>query len=591
MYQFYYAQPTKASRPRYARSVRDEFDIAAIRPTMWEEHCLECAAPQCFGNCAYYEARSDGRCRRFFNGIEVYPEEKGCCGQAARVKFRRWGNLMTVIFPGMASPDELKALKEKNDVLGEQLRAAANSRLPVAARWQYIRTREYLRRIKLRRFSDAAPEPDAFIFHGWSFEDAAFRLILEVFDDNAPVFRTSLELRPGENLFVLDKSLLSPACWKPRNLLKLYPENDLEAEIEILWADFVQGKPVKKERPADKVKCVVWDLDNTLWDGILIETDDPDSLTMLPGVPETIRALDERGILQSVASKNEYAQAWPVLERLGIAEYFLYPQISWGAKSASIRAIAESLNIGVDTFLLLDDSPFERNQVSSMLPQVRTFDPADLAGLLQRPELDVPVTAESRTRREMYRAEERRNALMEGGSADTVEFLKKCHLRMTLFVPETAEEKLRCFELVTRTNQLNMSGIKYSSEEFENVLARPGHTDIAFSCEDDFGTYGIVGFGQYRVEDGRLVFTEFAMSCRVAGKYVESALFSALLERENCEEGSFTVRKTKKNILLRRTLTEIGFSPVSETEGEISYRFDGSLLHRELVSVTERQRR
>ncbi len=585
MYQFYYAKNEKKEDPGYSRSVEDVFHVSAVRPTMWEEHCLECAAPQCFGNCAYYEARADGRCKRFHNGIEVYPRKKGCCGQGARVKFRRWGNMMTIIFPGMAAPAELQALKEKNDKLGERLRNAVNAHLPTAVRWQYIRTEEYLRRRKLRAYSDKTPEPDAFVFHGYSFESEPFRLVIEIYNDTAPVFRTSIELQPGENLCVLEKATLSPECWRPGNLVKLYPENDREAEIEILWADFICGNPVEKEKPADKVKCVVWDLDNTFWDGILIETDDPNTLQPLPGVIETVKALDEKGILQSVSSKNDYKHAWPVLERLGVAEYFLYPQINWGAKSASIRTIAKALNIGVDTFMLVDDSAFERNQVSSVLPQVRTYDPALLGELLERQEFDVPVTEESRTRREMYRAEEKRTALMESSSDDTIEFLKKCHLRMTLFTPETEEELLRCYELVTRTNQLNMSGNKYTREEFDRVLARPNYRHFAFSCEDDFGTYGIVGFGQYRVEDGVLVFTEFAMSCRVAGKYVESALFTTLLKREGCKKGEFTVKKTKKNILLRNTLTEIGFKTKEENEKTICFSFDSNLKEKELVSV------
>ena len=98
---------------------------------------------------------------------------------------------------------------------------------------------------------------------------------------------------------------------------------------------------------------------------------------------------------------------------------------------------------------------------------------------------------------------------------------------------------------------------------------------------------GIVGFGQYRVEEKTLVFSEFAMSCRVAGKFVESALFTALRKREGCEKGSFTVKKTKKNILLRRTLEEIGFETTEETDGAIAYCFGESLLNDDLVSVGE----
>ena len=112
----------------------------------------------------------------------------------------------------------------------------------------------------------------------------------------------------------------------------------------------------------------------------------------------------------------------------------------------------------------------------------------------------------------MYRAEEQRNTLMAAEHTDIADFIRKCNLKIHLFAPVTNEEKLRCYELIVRTNQLNMSGNKYTSEEFEKVLIRPEHENFAFSCADDFGEYGIVGFGQYRIEGETLVFTEFAMS-------------------------------------------------------------------------------
>ena len=159
---------------------------------------------------------------------------------------------------------------------------------------------------------------------------------------------------------------------------------------------------------------------------------------------------------------------------------------------------------------------------------------------------------------------------------------------MHLFTPATQEEKLRCYELVVRTNQLNMSGVKYTPEEFEEVLSRPNHQNFAFSCNDDFGEYGIVGFGQYHVEGETLVFTEFAMSCRVAGKFVESALFARLLDAENCVCGNFGVHKTKKNILLRNTLESIGFAIADQTDAQVSYQFTHQLKNRDLVQTESR---
>ena len=378
---------------------------------------------------------------------------------------------------------------------------------------------------------------------------------------------------------------LSEECSKADNLVKIYPENDLEAELDVLWCDFVQGKPVVTEKTAEKVKCVVWDLDGTLWNGTLIETEDPGMLTLRPGVRELMEALDNRGIIQSVASKNDYAAAMVVLERLEIAEYFLYPQIHWNPKSGSMEQIAKSLNIGIDSLAFVDDTVFERQQVASVWPQVRTYDATEIAGLIERPEFDVPVTEESRSRRAMYRAEEKRSTLMNAEQTDIVDFLRKCNLRMRVFAPVSEEEKLRCYELVVRTNQLNMSGVKYTPEEFEAVLTRPNHQNFAFSCADDFGEYGIVGYGQYCVEAKALVFTEFAMSCRVAGKFVESALFAYLLQKEGCEEGCFNVIKTKKNILLRNTLEKIGFEIANKSEEKVHYKFGDRLVHKSIITI------
>src|SRR5690625_82784 len=113
-------------------------------------------------------------------------------------------------------------------------------------------------------------------------------------------------------------------------------------------------------RQTEKVKCVVWDLDNTVWDGVLLEGE---GLVVRPGIREAMETFDKRGILQSIASKNEFEPAWERLEKFGLAEFFLYPQIGWGAKSESIRKIAEELNIGLDTFAFFDDQPFERDEV------------------------------------------------------------------------------------------------------------------------------------------------------------------------------------------------------------------------------------
>lgn len=583
MYQFYYAKNEGYVRGKCKDSISNHFHITAIRPSMWEEHCLECSAPLCFQNCVHYEARSDGRCKRFSNGLLTFEDSKACCGQGTHVTFRKWANMMTIIFPSMMTVEEYQKLYEKNEKLGSRLRKIADSKLPQKARWELIRTEEFLRRRQLRHMNTESVVPDAFVFHGYSYTKQDYNLILEIYNEHTPVYKTALQMKPGENLAIIKKERLSEECWKTNNLVKVYPENDIEAELDIFWCDFVQGESMETGVPAPKVKCVVWDLDNTLWDGTLIEVDDSRNLRLKDGVLDTIHALDERGIMQSVASKNDYNEAWPIIEQMGLAEYFLYPQIHWNAKSGSIEQIASKLNIGIDALALIDDSVFERKQVQSIWPQVRVYDANEVNELFHKPEFSVMVTEESKRRRSMYQAEEKRNELMAEGNEGTIEFLRKCHLTINLFSPETEAQMMRCYELVVRTNQLNMSGHKYTQAEFSEVIKRKDRKSFAFSCGDDFGEYGIVGFGQYQVEKGILEFKEFAMSCRAAGKYVESALFSGLLEREKCNRGTFCVQKTKKNALLRRTLSDIGFVIGAESETDIKYSFSSQLKNKDLV--------
>ena len=151
MYQFYYADPTgQKPIPQFQQNIYDRFHVTTIRPTMWEEHCLECAAPTCFGNCLHYKARSDGRCKRFENGLMTFPQEKACCGQGVRVKFRKWGNMMTVLFPAMVAESDYTKLFHKTEKQGKRLKKLVDCKLPLSLRWNGIRTVEFLRRRKLR---------------------------------------------------------------------------------------------------------------------------------------------------------------------------------------------------------------------------------------------------------------------------------------------------------------------------------------------------------------------------------------------------------------------------------------------------------
>lgn len=219
------------------------------------------------------------------------------------------------------------------------------------------------------------------------------------------------------------------------------------------------GPPQARERKPGSVKCLVWDLDHTVWEGILLE--DPE-VRLRPGVAEALAELDSRGILHSIASRNDHDLAMAKLKELGLDEYFLYPRINWGTKSESIAGIAKDLNLGVDAFAFIDDQPFEREEVQFTHPQVLCLDATELAELVSRPELSPRfITDDSRLRRRMYQADIARNRAEESFSGAAEEFLATLGMAFTI-APCREEELKRAEELTVRTHQLNTTGYTYS---------------------------------------------------------------------------------------------------------------------------------
>jgi FkbH-like protein len=274
------------------------------------------------------------------------------------------------------------------------------------------------------------------------------------------------------------------------------------------------------------VKCVVWDLDNTVWDGVLLEDGD---VTLRPAVVEVIRTLDERGILHSIASRNDHDAAMAKLEEFGIAEYFLHPQIHWGNKSDSVKAVAEAINIGIDTLAFVDDQPFERDEVGFAHPQVLCVDALDAPGIPELPEMRPRfVTADSRERRHLYRADIRRKHAEEAHRGTDEDFLASLGMRFTI-APAQERDLQRAEELTVRTNQLNATGYTYSYEELDAFRRSPDHDLLVAGLEDTYGTYGKIGLAL--VERGEEAWTVklLLMSCRVMSRGVGSVLLNHLI--------------------------------------------------------------
>jgi methoxymalonate biosynthesis protein len=307
------------------------------------------------------------------------------------------------------------------------------------------------------------------------------------------------------------------------------------------------------------VKCLVWDLDNTLWDGTLLEGDEP---SLRAGVRDTVIALDARGILQSIASKNDHDAAWAQLEKLGIAEYFVLPRIGFGRKSDAVREIAAELRFALDTIAFVDDLPVERAEVAHHHPEVRCYTHEQVATLAARPEFSpAVVTADSRRRRAMYQAEVRRNADRDAFTGPDEDFLRSLHI--VLRVGHAGPGDLdRVEELTRRTSQMNATGVHYSDAALRLLLDDPSHEVLVAAIEDRFGPYGAVGVILLEKHAAVWHLKLLATSCRVVSLGAGSAIINWLIDRA-ARAGAHLVadfRSTPRNRMMDIAYRFAGFT-------------------------------
>jgi FkbH-like protein len=332
-----------------------------------------------------------------------------------------------------------------------------------------------------------------------------------------------------------------------------------------LEASTLEQKPAKTAKPR-QIKVLVWDLDDTLWDGTLLEGD---QLALRPGVREALRVLDERGILHSVASKNDGAMAMAKLQELGIADYFLYPQIGWSAKSEGVKRIAEAINVGLDALAFVDDQPFEREEVGSVHPDVLLYTPEQIPSFLELPEL-MPrfLTDESAIRRRMYQADIARNQEEADYQGPTESFLASLAMRFVI-APAGEEDLKRAEELTVRTNQLNSTGLTYSYEELDAFRQSPDHLLLVASLEDRFGTYGKIGLSLVEKTAKAWHLKLLLMSCRVMSRGVGSILLSHLLSSAQAEGKRFLAdfKDTGRNRMMKVAYRFAGFQEAAR-DGE-----------------------
>jgi FkbH-like protein len=564
--------------------------------------------PSCYSTCAFYTPRQDLKCRRFDQGAQTVRAADDGRTLGFRVSFRKWGKLESASRPSALSPPRASVLRNMDAALARLLAATPlphriHEGLSIA--WNRAKTR-------LASKGAGATAFDAFLIECFSQtkRDCVFTLSVKPAVSTGRYFQRHFTLKPGYNRIeialadieaavALDAELLvqvEPVDAPPENafiftcleFVVFTDEHKQQAAASAPGAGAKAATSTEPSRPASKVKCVVWDLDNTLWRGTLIE-DGVENLTLNEAAVQVIKTLDERGILHSIASKNNPEDAAAALERFGLSDYFLAPQIGWGPKSASIDEIARRLNIHKNTFLFIDDQQFERAEVLSAHPVVRVIEETRIGELLDLPELDAPVTEEGRNRRVMYKVEAVREAAFQEVGATFLDFLRSCSIELIISEVTTANVA-RVFELSQRTNQLNYAGKATSRSDVEDLLSHSmrGKAGFVLSCSDKFGDYGVIGFAIVDLE--RFHVENLFMSCRVQHKKVDHAFFAWLIERAMArgrDKVSTTFRFSGRNQSAKQVLEEMKFSPSAEADIYVSPQLR-DLPERDVVKVIDR---
>ncbi|MEK7640485.1 MAG: HAD-IIIC family phosphatase [Patescibacteria group bacterium] len=326
-------------------------------------------------------------------------------------------------------------------------------------------------------------------------------------------------------------------------------------------------------------KCLVLDLDNTLWSGIVGE-DGADKVVPNKKLQEHILNLYKTGTILAINSKNNEADAMEVIEKhpdmLLRKNHFATWQINWNDKASNIRAIADELMLGTDSFVFVDDDPFQQSLVAESCPEVAVMHPDNLIGYVGFS--SAKLTAEDERRGEMY-AEERARRSVQSSLKSVNDFLKDLKLEVTIREVKADSPIIpRLSQMTQKTNQFNMQTVRWSEGDIKALLSQ-GNRMWAIDAVDRFGDYGIIGFLSASPEDKSVwVISNFLMSCRILGRGIEKSFLANLIKsaRENGVAeliGEFSPTKKNKS-LCEKFYLENNFKAIGEVNGVFRYHYD-----------------
>jgi FkbH-like protein len=350
-----------------------------------------------------------------------------------------------------------------------------------------------------------------------------------------------------QNIVLLDAAYWQASLGRPAYDLRMYAVAKILYSQSLFEKAAAEIKAVLRGSLGQGKKVIVCDLDNTLWGGVVgddgaqaIKLGAPDPVGECFHAFQTVlKGLRSRGILLAVCSKNDEKFALSVIEEhpamaLRKSDFAAW-RINWNDKAENLLRLAEELNLGLDSFVFLDDSPQERDQIRQLLPQVFTPDlpasPAELAPFLSALNcFETPsLGTEDFERTNMYQAERSRREVMDV-SGNVENWLRSLQIEVRAS-PLRRESLPRATQLLNKTNQFNLSLRRLDEKSFWEWATEPCNSAYTFHVSDRFGDFGLTGLTSLSLAGSEARIVDFVMSCRVMGKKVEEAVLGYTVAR------------------------------------------------------------
>lgn len=269
----------------------------------------------------------------------------------------------------------------------------------------------------------------------------------------------------------------------------------------------------------NKLKLVIWDMDDTFWTGTLSEGE----IKTIPENIQVINTLVDHGVMNSICSKNNFDKTRKQLEKIGAWDSFVFPSIDWAPKAARLMRIIEQMALRPVNCLFIDDNEMNLNEAKFYLPEINLLHAKDLGWLYQNVQ-NIKKEDFQHKRLAQYR-------ILEAKAADksemksTDEFLQQSQIRLSVN-EDCLEQTNRIAEMVERTNQLNFTKLRSSKADLVAILTNKEYRCATVSAKDRYGDYGIVGFFALHKKKNRLL--HFLFSCRTMGMGIEQYVYESL---------------------------------------------------------------